>query len=397
MCQCLFKDLPAGVEMGNLAGGPNTEKDSSDGVASEQGLYFGVSSMQGWRDNMEDTHLTVKSLGSSCAAYLTHAEASGWTDTSVFGVMDGHGGAHVARFCERYLPQEIARGSSEDVDSAMLNAFYRMDSMLADPHNLEELRSMSGTMKGLSQGGLKSWFASPNVIGCTAVVCCVRQDEIIIANAGDSRAVLCNRGTAIDLSEDHKPNLPNERDRINRAGGTIAVQRIGHITQYRVNGGLNLSRSIGDLAYKQNSALPAKDQMVCCTPEIKRIKRKDTDEFMIICCDGVWDVLQSQEVVDWIRERLGNMADLPQRVESGSLRLSTILEDLLDHCLSPDLQSTHGLGGDNMTAVLVIFGSKSAKVSRSKKPGSPQGDRGRMLEHTEQVMPNSSWLCGADC
>lgn len=349
---------------------------------------------------MEDAHLVVQSLGSSCAAYLTHQEAWGWTDTSIFGVMDGHGGAQVARFCERYLPSEIARGPSEDVGTAMVNAFHQMDILLQDPRCLDEFRSLSGPpsgSQGLPQGGLKSWFANPNVIGCTAVVCAVRPDEIIVANCGDSRAVLCRQGRAVDMSEDHKPNMPVERERIARAGGAVAVQRIGPVVQYRVNGGLNLSRSIGDLAYKQNTSLSAQEQMIVSTPEIRRFKRSESDEFMIICCDGVWDVMSSQQCVDFIREQLGNMDDLERRLDNGQLRLSRILEDMLDHCLSPDLELTTGLGGDNMTALLVVFAGKArvAKAGLNGKVGPPPGDR-RMLENMEHQIHHNSWLC-MDC
>mmetsp|Transcript_83104 Transcript_83104/g.130724 ORF Transcript_83104/g.130724 Transcript_83104/m.130724 type:complete len:390 (+) Transcript_83104:102-1271(+) len=389
--------------MGQWLGGPVTDKISNDGCNREQGLWYGVSCMQGWRDGMEDAHLTVQSLGSSCAAYLTNQEAWGWMETALFGVMDGHGGPHVARFCERYLPSEIARGPSEDVAAALINAFHQMDTMLEDPNSLDELRSMSGPSSGLKvlpQASLKSWFANPKGTGTTAVMCCVRPDEIIVANAGDSRAVLCSRGQAIDMSEDHKPNLPKERDRITRAGGAVGVQRIGPITQYRVNGGLNLSRSIGDLQYKQNFNLPAEEQMIVCTPEVRRFKRNDADEFMVICCDGVWDVLSSQEAIDFIRERLGNRGDLERRLESGALRLSGILEEMLDHCLSPDLRLTSGLGGDNMTAVLVVFGSR---ISASQAGRAPNGlglprEPNRSLEHIDPYMPSHSWLCGAaDC
>jgi protein phosphatase 1G len=198
------------------------------------------------------------------------------------------------------------------------------------------------------------------------------------------------------MSEDHKPCLPIERERIHRAGGAVAVQRRGNITQYRVNGGLNLSRSIGDLAYKQNQHLPAEEQMIVCTPDVRRFKRSDADEFMIICCDGVWDVLSSQEAVDWVRERLGNRGNLEARIQSGHLNLSSILDDMLDHCLSPDLQQTFGIGGDNMTAVLVVFGTKMpADANRAPSNiGVPIDDK-RMLEHIEQHMPKNSWLCGA--
>ena len=74
--------------------------------------------------------------------------------------------------------------------------------------------------------------------GCTAVVALLRGNELYVANAGDSRCVLCRNGKAIDMSVDHKPEDEIERNRINKAGGRITMDG-------RVNGGLNLSRAIG--------------------------------------------------------------------------------------------------------------------------------------------------------
>eukprot|EP00913_Durusdinium_trenchii_P004671 g4336.t1 len=75
----------------------------------------------------------------------------------------------------------------------------------------------------------------------------------------------------------------------------------------------------------------------------------DAKTFLIICCDGVWDVKSNQEVVDFIRTRLPGRPD--------ERALERVLEDLLDACVSPDLRMTNGLGGDNMTAVLVLLRS----------------------------------------
>lgn len=69
---------------------------------------------------------------------------------------------------------------------------------------------------------------------------------LYVANAGDSRAVLCRAGAAVDLSEDHKPEDDRERERIQAAGGTVTADG-------RVNDGLNLSRAIGDHIYKVGS------------------------------------------------------------------------------------------------------------------------------------------------
>lgn len=80
------------------------------------------------------------------------------------------------------------------------------------------------------------------VAGCTANVVMITKTEIICANAGDSRAVLSKKSKAKDLSVDHKPDLPTEKRRIERAGGFVE--------ESRVNGMLALSRSLGDFEYK---------------------------------------------------------------------------------------------------------------------------------------------------
>mmetsp|Transcript_87018 Transcript_87018/g.254642 ORF Transcript_87018/g.254642 Transcript_87018/m.254642 type:complete len:372 (-) Transcript_87018:145-1260(-) len=326
--------------MGGVLSTPVTIKESGNGDAASKGLTWGHSCMQGWRVQMEDAHFALPSL-----------EGEGWAETAAFAVMDGHGGKEVALFCEQHLPREIARGSSADAPGALINAFERIDEILLADDGAASLAALSGNGV-LVQLGLETPTVSPDLVGCTCVVCLVRSDVIIVANAGDSRAVLSRQGQAVPLSEDHKPNLPGETDRIRRAGGTILRQQVGSIVQFRVNGNLNLSRSIGDLQYKRNPELLPRDQMICSTPEVQTFPREAGDEFLILACDGIWDVLGSQEAVDFVRERL------PERLHSG-LPLSGIMEEMLDHCLSPDLSLTNGLGGDNMTAMLIVFDQAS--------------------------------------
>jgi len=348
-------------------------------MSKEMGLLWGYSCMQGWRDRMEDAHIAVPSMSGLARPQQKGCSDQGWDDTAIFAVMDGHGGEHVAHFCERYLPAEIARGPSQDVSRALCDAFQRMDEMLADPKYLDELNSLSNDM---SPQAFQTWQANPECIGCTAVVCCIRRDSIVVANAGDSRAVLCRRGVAVDMSEDHKPNLPSERARIRRAGGSIMEQRMGGLTQYRVNGNLNLSRSIGDLVYKQNSNLRPQDQMICCTPDVKYFRRQPGDEFIVLACDGVWDVLSSQEVVDYIRPQLDEILDPNNMYAEPLVKLSSILEGLLDHCLSPNLAQTSGLGGDNMTMVLVVLADNPSRAAGDSWIGS-----------AGQLLRASTWLC----
>ena len=97
--------------------------------------------------------------------------------------------------------------------------------------------------------------------GATAIVAVIVGKTLTVANAGDSRAVLCRFGDAFPLSFDHKPQSEIERGRIQKAGGF--VNQVG-----RVNGNLNLSRSIGDLKYKQVEGIKKAEQMITAEPDI---------------------------------------------------------------------------------------------------------------------------------
>ena len=70
----------------------------------------------------------------------------------------------------------------------------------------------------------------------------ITQNEIYCANEGDSRSVMSEYGVAVDLSKDHKPELPEDRQRIMKAGGQVV--------DGRVNGSLALSRAFGDFDFK---------------------------------------------------------------------------------------------------------------------------------------------------
>ena len=98
---------------------------------------------------------------------------------------------------------------------------------------------------------------------------------------------------AKDLSEDHKPALERERARIHKAGSTIT-------NEGRVDGNLNLSRSIGDLRYKKNKSLKPEEHPVTAFPDVLKFERNSEQDFIVIACDGIWEARSSQEVVDFV-------------------------------------------------------------------------------------------------
>ncbi len=107
----------------------------------------------------------------------------------------------------------------------------------------------------------------PNVFtnaGCTALCAVILHRTLYVANAGDSRAVLCHAGGEVTaLSFDHKPKQVQEKKRINSAGGFVTKKG-------RVNGNLNLSRAIGDLKYKQVPGIAPSKQIITAEPDIKK-------------------------------------------------------------------------------------------------------------------------------
>ena len=119
--------------------------------------------------------------------------------------------------------------------------------------------------------------------GCTANVMLIKENTLYVANAGDSRCIISLKGKAYALSTDHKPNLPSEKQRIFKAGSTIS-------SEGRIDGNLNLSRSIGDLRYKKNKNLKPHEHSVTAFPEIKKYELKPEVEFAIIGCDGIWEI-----------------------------------------------------------------------------------------------------------
>ncbi|CAJ1352219.1 unnamed protein product [Effrenium voratum] len=174
---------------------PVTQKNCRDGLAMGN-LAWSSAEMQGWRESMEDAHLAISCLREVVVSQNQAASVDvGW-NIGLFGVLDGHGGFQVAKFCERHLPEAIASRPSANMGAAMAEAFVEMDQQLKGAEGLKELRRLSALAKSI-----RIRRQTAEGMGTTAVVCCVGPTTLVVANAGDSRAVLCRRGQAIDLSQ----------------------------------------------------------------------------------------------------------------------------------------------------------------------------------------------------
>lgn len=232
----------------------------------------------------------------------------------------------------------------EMLEKVFINAMLLMDSTLHQGGAVINSNNSSGN------GSKNHCF---NFVGSTAIIVaidCGETDEsgitragspqrLIVSNCGDSRAVLCRNGKAVELSRDHKPELQSEKDRIGQAGGKVLLAG----PCYRIDGwGLNLSRALGDFHYKARADLPREEQKVIAVPEIQTMELTEDDEFVVLGCDGVFELNSSQMVVDIVRQNLAAKKDVKEAVQV-----------LLDCSCSPDLTKTKFLGGDNCSAIVI--------------------------------------------
>ncbi|KAG6494502.1 hypothetical protein ZIOFF_049534 [Zingiber officinale] len=210
-----------------------------------------------------------------------------------FGVYDGHGCSHVAGLCRdrmhELVEEEMLRlgpGSppSEAWTGLMKRSFSLMDS-LAVARRLEAAGVGSNRANPRCRCELQTLKC--DTVGSTAVVAVVGLSNIVVANCGDSRAVLCRGGAPIPLSSDHKPDRPDELSRIEAAGG-----RVIYWQGARVLGVLAMSRAIGDGYLKP---------YVTSEPEVTVTERSEADEFLLLGSDGLWDVMTNEMACDVVR------------------------------------------------------------------------------------------------
>ncbi|KAL6454741.1 LOW QUALITY PROTEIN: PTC2 Protein phosphatase 2C 2 [Candida maltosa Xu316] len=333
--------------MGQILSQPVVDKHSENG--QDKYLAYGLSCMQGWRINMEDAHATILNLHNlpikndlkdtddeqdddddendveARDKKSTDGSKDADNDTQMteqqppqehiafFGVYDGHGGEKAAIFTGEKLHQLVKQ---------------------TDEFNKKDY--INALKQGCDQAILKDFYMRDDDSGCAATSAIITPDLIVCGNAGDSRTIMSTNGFAKALSFDHKPSNEGEKARICAAGG--------YVDMGRVNGNLALSRGIGDFDFKKNVDLPAEEQIVTCYPDVIQHNIDfETDEFVVLACDGIWDCLTSQKCVECVRRGI---------YEKKSL--TTISEEIMDLCCAPTSDGS-GIGCDNMSIVIVAL------------------------------------------
>ena len=243
-------------------------------------IQFGWAEMVGRRPDQEDTFVIIKDLLGCTARHL-------------IGLYDGHGGAKCAELCATLFP------------TLFLDALkaYKSKDHRAGLSAACILRALAD-----SYIRLQKYAAYLQVeAGCTAMSILFSYGSIFIAYVGDCRAVIYRRdGSCLPLSWDHKPFDASEYLRIRRLGGYVTEDQ-------RVNGVLATSRSIGDVSLQP---------FITYQPQLISYTTQFEDWFVVVACDGLWDVLTNAEVFE-IAQQCGTSSEAALRLRDAAYAIGS--------------------------------------------------------------------------
>jgi serine/threonine protein phosphatase PrpC len=279
---------------------------------------YGLSEEMGYRQSMEDACTIVQHLNIAplCVPDLY--------PQSFFGVFDGHGGTDASHFLAQNLHVNVAHGILEESN----NIFRILDEYA--PTSIYDIPQALDAVDNIISNSLKASFLKTDddflstsnnpQHGSTATTALILGKRLYCANVGDSRTMICRNFEPILLSQDHKPSREDESKRIRDAGGFVI--------NGRVMGELAVSRAFGDVDFKKGiqsiieqegdgSSLPAPsgdgpnwDQpLLIAEPEIQKISIEDRDQFLLLACDGLFDVFTPEEVVTFVRTNMEKHGD----------------------------------------------------------------------------------------
>jgi serine/threonine protein phosphatase PrpC len=260
-------------------------------------------------------------------------------DFYFFAVYDGHGGKGCSIYLKENLHNNIKEFSKQGIKEAI--------EITEEKFKVEQALNEKGEISDSS--------------GSCGVMAMIQNNKIIIANVGDSRLVLFKNGKVFFATEDHKPNTETEKKRIKNAGGEIyqtftyfPLRQNGREIEapWRVlPGRLSVSRTFGDVEAK-DPKFGGIGGVVMALPDITEFDLDDEFNFMVIGCDGIFDVLSNEEILECVKIVLNE-----KKVEE-------INEDNI-HDLCGDFAGMIVKGAiakdssDNVSCIVVAFNLKS--------------------------------------
>jgi protein phosphatase 1L len=228
------------------------------------GLDVGYAHAQGRRGTMEDEHIAV--------AFNLNIQGKNYP-VRLFGVFDGHGGKEASQYMRDHLQAKL------QATLTRMNMHGLSDKGIWDALKMTFVELNDDLMKTTSIEA-----------GTTATVAMILDGNLWTANVGDSRTVLDNQGEAEQLSHDAKPDDERYKRGIEHRGGFVRNKR--------VNGNLAVARAIGDR--RLNGSVSARPKITK-----KPMSTIKPNSHLILCCDGVYDVATTKQIVKGVHDRRG--------------------------------------------------------------------------------------------
>jgi serine/threonine protein phosphatase PrpC/ribosome assembly protein YihI (activator of Der GTPase) len=346
------RDVEIEQQAARIARRASPFRSSAGGADGGLGIVYAVADAVGRRSGMEDRYAAVMDLKAFAAEELATgniakedgqdgaralAASTAVPRTAIFGVFDGHNGSGSSEYLAQRLPIAIATNPhfESDLEVAVTEASLRVDEEYLD--HAEANRVYDGsTAVMLLLRERPATSSTPRTV------------DLLCANVGDSRAVLSRAGEAVELSDDHKCTREDEQLRVEAAGGWVSKSRLCGV--------IAVSRSFGDIEHKRlKNECWGKEftgDTLIALPEYRTDCLHDDgtgfrteEEFVIVACDGLWDVMTCQQAVNFVRRSISRDGDA-----------SKAARDLVQKAL--DLQTI-----DNCSACIVFFTKAQAAVT----------------------------------
>ncbi|KAF4668347.1 hypothetical protein FOZ61_006586 [Perkinsus olseni] len=283
---------------------PDDDEEDGDEDDIEIDVWQNIQAHYGQRPNpqkgvalCEDRYLEKKRL--PVASLLPEGADETYACGIIGGVLDGHGGQCCVEYVSQHLFRNIAaqlQNTARQRKKGGMNEVQKLEKFMRKGFQVTEHNFMSifGRKRKDTSGctACVVVFYGPNLDG---------ELNLVTAHLGDTRAVLCRNGRAVQLTEDHKPDNEEERRRIEALpkGRVCQVQGIWRVVKQDLRGlqGLAVSRAFGDHQMKEPEPYVSADPEIVATPI-----DFDQDEFVVIATDGIWDKIDNQEAISYLRK-----------------------------------------------------------------------------------------------
>jgi len=341
------------------------KKKNEKGVESGSNVHvqYGCVSVKGYRPTMEDEYNAILEVPSElCQDTLNKSDHS---PIMYFAVYDGHGGTQVSKKLSEELyayvmKDEISRKTNETKSVASPGSVVMNKWLQDDSYIKQKFMSFDKQLK------------HNTACGSTAVTVFLSRDpitnswEVICSNTGDSSAVLFDQGTTISLNRRHDVNIAAEKQRVAKARCEVYDD---YVFSTCGNMSLAMTRAFGDYLFKNNKNQIDLHQAVIAEPDIIRvllnnskkddyIKRESKFEkitkpkdcspytFLIIACDGIWDVMSYRGATKYVNEKLAMQDEEIAQGKRSGLDIASICSDLTKKCYHSK---------DNITVIIVLL------------------------------------------